>query len=839
MISRNFLLVMALLISTSQAEAAFKIRQGVRPVGLGGAFVSMADDGTAVWWNPAGLGEREVSEFNISGGQIFPGLSSPTLYAIYANSVQPLGHHLGVGAWHFSLEHTGFDSGNDEPASGYYQEGMLGLSYGQKFAYRMPFNLGFSLNFPFKNLKANDYIKNDPLFEGRHTLMRYAIDLGLLIRLSDQLSLGASVRNLNEPNMSYEAARRQTDALPTDRIPYTYQAGFAFRRDFKAWTLKTALEYSRRNRLINNKEDKMLHFGAEGWFFRGMSGFRFGFNRDEIAFGFSGRVNQQSMPIQLDLSYAVPLTELKETGNMLRAALRFQFGREGGFSPEVTIGDFKMSNLFAAQYKYYATTPAGYVEIANDTGNTFKNIKVGLLISQFMDFPTETKINRLTPYSRQIIPIYASFNNKILNTDEDTPMQARLTVTYNLATDQKEQSLAATFTLHSRNALNWTDPAKIGTFITPKNSAIDNFIKQVIYPYIPENANSPYTNLSEAMQIFDIFSAYGIRYIVDPNNPYNGPQVGADAIDYIRYPTETLRLRSGDCDDVAALFCTALENLGISTGLVDVPGHVFSIFNLGMSLEAALLIGLPADLLLRWEDIDFYTRSTQDSMATVLLAEERNLHNQVWIPVETTLLGAGSFIEAWQAGLENYRKAKNKRRVILIQDAWRVYAPATLDPTEWEPKLPDAEKIGDLLRADKKRLLQEISGSRIEQLRQQVNSGERPADAFNSLGVIYCQGGLYEEGERYFRDALNHEAKHAGAHNNLGNIAYQNNRWDEAIEHYKISLDSDPNDASVYVNIALAHYKKGDYIEAKDYLKKAIEIYPGYSKLYQSLWGDE
>ncbi|OQY28795.1 MAG: hypothetical protein B6244_05770 [Candidatus Cloacimonetes bacterium 4572_55] len=833
-----------IFFSAIPCYAGFKLNYGVRPIGMGGAFVSVADDGTTVWWNPAGLGEREVSEFNISGAKLFNGLRSPELLSVYANSIQPFGRGIGVGAWHFHLMHTQFDQGREEVDDGYYQEGIFGMAYGLGFKYKFPISLGFSVNVPFKKLKPNDYIRNDPLFENRTSLVRYSFDVGLLLKLNEHWTYGAAIRNLNEPNMSFESARMKDQDIDSelwtkDKLPYTFQTGVSFRNDFRFWTLRAALEYSYRHRQIDGNRDESLHFGMEGWFFRGMSGLRFGSNRDELAFGFSGRVNQQSMPIQLDLSYSVPFTELESPGNNLRVALRFQFGREGGFSPEITIKSFDMSNLFASTYKYYSRSPVGYVEISNDTGNAFKNIKVGLVIHQYMDFPTEATIKKLKPYSKKVLPLYAGFNNTILSVEEDAPVQAKLTATYNIAGAQMEQSLATTFILHSRNAMNWTDPYKIGNFVTPKNSTLDQFIKQAIYPYIPENANSPYPNLSQAMQIFDTYSAYGIRYIVDPNNPYNGPSVGEEAIDYIRYPTEMLKLRSGDCDDLATLFCASVENLGISSALIDVPGHVLAMFNLGISLQSVLLMGLPADLILRWQDLDVAYMSKEDSLALDQLAEEYNWKNQVWIPVETTLFGNGSFLEAWQVGLENYRKEKGRRRVIILQDSWRKYTPATLDAQEWEPDPPAPEIVKPLLRADKKRLLQEIYGSRIERLMEQINIGDAPADAFNSLGVIYCQGGLYEDGEKYFLDALAYDEKHAGAHNNLGNIYYQENRWDDAIEHYKVSLESDPEDAGVYVNIALANYKKGDYILAKKYLKKAIEISPGYQKLYKSLWRDE
>src|SRR5689334_2120727 len=44
-----------LVVSTRPARAQLFEAVGTRAQGLGGAFVAVADDATASWWNPAGL----------------------------------------------------------------------------------------------------------------------------------------------------------------------------------------------------------------------------------------------------------------------------------------------------------------------------------------------------------------------------------------------------------------------------------------------------------------------------------------------------------------------------------------------------------------------------------------------------------------------------------------------------------------------------------------------------------------------------------------------------------------------------------------------------------------
>src|SRR2546425_11539163 len=58
---RNTLLLRAALIAALIAGSAIRARAqiyesvGIRAQGMGGAFVAVADDADATWWNPAGL----------------------------------------------------------------------------------------------------------------------------------------------------------------------------------------------------------------------------------------------------------------------------------------------------------------------------------------------------------------------------------------------------------------------------------------------------------------------------------------------------------------------------------------------------------------------------------------------------------------------------------------------------------------------------------------------------------------------------------------------------------------------------------------------------------------
>src|SRR5262245_44872031 len=49
------LFLASLTVFPGTAHAQLYESVGIRAQGLGGAFVAVADDATAIWWNPAGL----------------------------------------------------------------------------------------------------------------------------------------------------------------------------------------------------------------------------------------------------------------------------------------------------------------------------------------------------------------------------------------------------------------------------------------------------------------------------------------------------------------------------------------------------------------------------------------------------------------------------------------------------------------------------------------------------------------------------------------------------------------------------------------------------------------
>lgn len=170
-LSMAILVGMAILAGASPAKAAgFKFDgSGVRPLSMGGAFVAIADDANAPYYNPAGLADLTCREETFTHGQGYGGVIKTNYIAIVQ---QHIGFsYLGQGA---DLESKG---GTNSMAERIYT-----ISVGRKVYPDIA--LGANLN--LLSLSA----------EGKEGGLGAGLDLSVLYRFNPALSAGLSVKNL-------------------------------------------------------------------------------------------------------------------------------------------------------------------------------------------------------------------------------------------------------------------------------------------------------------------------------------------------------------------------------------------------------------------------------------------------------------------------------------------------------------------------------------------------------------------------------------------------------------------------------------------------------------------
>ena len=69
------------------------IGTGVRAAGMGGAFAAVADDGSSIYWNPAGLSQIKNMEIGLMRAFLYQGLAA---YDNFTYS-QPLPNDVTIG----------------------------------------------------------------------------------------------------------------------------------------------------------------------------------------------------------------------------------------------------------------------------------------------------------------------------------------------------------------------------------------------------------------------------------------------------------------------------------------------------------------------------------------------------------------------------------------------------------------------------------------------------------------------------------------------------------------------------------------------------------------------
>ncbi|MBE9564279.1 MAG: tetratricopeptide repeat protein, partial [Proteobacteria bacterium] len=480
-------------------------------------------------------------------------------------------------------------------------------------------------------------------------------------------------------------------------------------------------------------------------------------------------------------------------------------------APKVIISDLNLERVFSAAYKQYVNKPIGKVTIKNGSDKDYANLKLRFSIKDYMDFPFTLDIPSLKANSSEELELNAVFNNRILEIDEDTGVQVEVAV--NFASSNKDDAIRITkpMTIYGKNAIVWKNLNMVGAFVTPKDDLLRDFVRRSINENKPK-ADAVDRSLLTAMTMFDIYGAHGINYVVDPNSPYS--ELTESTVDYVQFSRETLKLKSGDCDDLSVLMSASLENLGIETAILDVPGHLLMMFNTGLAENERHLISLDDDLLAIRE-------------------------GHVWIPVEATMIGQ-SFAEAWAEGARKYHKflKEDKLKVVVLNKAWSEFKPVTLMPAAYTVDLPEKQRVEPMVQRETTLLLEKSLDRLVKPYRALVSADENNIRARLQVAIIYAKYGLYDAANREFDDILSFDADNSSVYNNRGNIYFTQQDYERAIEDYSYAERLSANDAGIKMNISMANYQLGDLQQASSKYEEASMIdetvktkYSGYIKL--------
>jgi hypothetical protein len=264
---------MALLLLSGAVHANFlEVEVGARAMGMGGAFVAVADDATALHWNPAGLSV-------LNGFQAFGMRTS--VYSVDGLSEDAAIATYGTGSQGFGLGwmRTG--------AADLYNEDTLVAGYG-----RMTPVDGLSVGAAVKRLSVDapgyEYY-NDPAFDEDGD-DAYAGDVGVLYR-NGNWRVGGVVRNLGEPELTLLSTTTDPDPIVSE---FRLGGSYLFRE-----VMLMTVEVRTPREVPDYFEDRYtVNLGTEVWFYEAFA-LRAGMNRDRITAGLGLRTKHVHVDVAL------------------------------------------------------------------------------------------------------------------------------------------------------------------------------------------------------------------------------------------------------------------------------------------------------------------------------------------------------------------------------------------------------------------------------------------------------------------------------------------------------------------------------------------------------------
>jgi hypothetical protein len=300
---RNFVVVRAALaaalvvVSVEAAHAQIYESVGIRAQGMGGAFVAVADDATATWWNPAGLaGGAYVNTIIEYGTAQDPRVATDSSGAVPAWRVNTKGVSIAYPALGLSyyrlvvaqiqpVTAIGTDplSRQDPGRAPVRQTSLVlqqfGVTVGQSVGNHLV--LGSTLKLVHGGSGASSAVAADASLDQAAGLPTGSethpdLDLGAMARFG-AVSIGAVVKNVREP--SFGSGDAVVDLRRQARVGLAAASGKK-RGAMSAFTVAVDADLTRT--AMATGDVRHVAAGLEGWLFGSSLGLRGGVSANTI-----------------------------------------------------------------------------------------------------------------------------------------------------------------------------------------------------------------------------------------------------------------------------------------------------------------------------------------------------------------------------------------------------------------------------------------------------------------------------------------------------------------------------------------------------------------------------
>ena len=500
----------------------------------------------------------------------------------------------------------------------------------------------------------------------------------------------------------------------------------------------------------------------------------------------------------------------------------YRFGRDPD-TPQAPVRALRlveapMPPVFAAMQSYYAVNPLTTIELTNTESAPLVDVEFSFYQAGFMDSPTRSAvIPEIAPGETVTVPILASYNREVFSTNGITPLTGEMIATYTHNRRAAEQRWGVTYDLYDRNAMTWDDDRKVAAFITPADGSVRNYGSYVRNTLREQDNGFLSTPLQAALQTYAGLTELGIGYQVDPASPFTAVQKDALAIDDVSLARDTLVRGRGDCDDLTVLFNTILETLGVRTGFVTTPGHIYSAVNTGEPARQWAAVHPDREMTLEVDD-------------------------ELWVLVEVTLLGRSGFLEAWHTGMQQWRQYDTNpgaRGFYLTAAAQQVYRPVGLTERDLGLQYGDPGSLGRAYAREFSR----FADAQLRPLEDAAATGD--PRQWNRLGIRAAQLGRTDLARTALNRAAALDRTYIDPRVNLGSVHFVLGEYRQALGVYTeaynlLGLAARPRpvlQGTVLLNISRTQYELGNFAAAEEFYEAAIALAPQEAEPYGFIAG--
>lgn len=288
-VALGFAAVPMLAVAEEGSHAAEFLSHGVgaRALGMGSSFVSIADDATATYWNPAGLVQIQRRAFATMYSDSFGAAQGSFLskglveynFVGYVQQIEGIGSvgiswiRLGVD----DIPHTTFVDVNgngrlgdflDKDGDGVKDPGEWYIDRPEVAGYFSNVDNALLISYarqvhPRLSIGGNLKLLRQSLFENSGN--GFGLDIGLMLKPLDGLHIGAVLADATGTQI-----RWNTDDAPVFTRDRRLRIGLSYRISFPAIgkaTFGVDLETDRKDLKASGEPERILRFGGEYWLF--------------------------------------------------------------------------------------------------------------------------------------------------------------------------------------------------------------------------------------------------------------------------------------------------------------------------------------------------------------------------------------------------------------------------------------------------------------------------------------------------------------------------------------------------------------------------------------------